>query len=166
MKVDVVDQTDQVIGTDHIQVVRQKGLRHRYVRTLLQDKEGHFLLQLRGPKNFIYPNCWDFSSAGHVDPGESYESAAARELFEETGIINLDLHETEYYSTDEKYDSQNLLRLNKTFSAVISRGTLLKRESGEVSQLRWFSPDELSRLVFEDELKVTPALIRLVGSIK
>ena len=44
------------------------------------------LLQRRGPKNAIFPDCLDSSSSFQVTFGESYEQAAKRELEEGTGV--------------------------------------------------------------------------------
>lgn len=38
------------------------------------------------------PGRWDSSASGHLDSGEAYDSAAARELREELGIEATDLH--------------------------------------------------------------------------
>jgi isopentenyldiphosphate isomerase len=43
-------------------------------------------LQKRSSRKRIQPGKWDSSVGGHVDPGESYEQAAERELAEELGV--------------------------------------------------------------------------------
>src|SRR4051794_23843992 len=51
---------------------------------LIVDDRGHLLLQERDEHAPSYPNQWGFPG-GHVEPGESFEQAAHRELAEETG---------------------------------------------------------------------------------
>ncbi len=50
------------------------------------NDRGELLLQLRVASDDDYPLHWDFSAAGHVEPGESPDEAANRELMEELGI--------------------------------------------------------------------------------
>lgn len=52
---------------------------------LLVDTRGWVLLQERDEHAPIDPECWGLSG-GHVEPGETVEQAAYRELEEETGI--------------------------------------------------------------------------------
>jgi 8-oxo-dGTP pyrophosphatase MutT (NUDIX family) len=59
-------------------VVRLSGI-------VLVDSSGRILLQERDEHAPVDPHLWGFVG-GHVEPGESYEEAAYRELAEETGI--------------------------------------------------------------------------------
>lgn len=43
------------------------------------------ILLLKRPENNLYSNCWGFPS-GKIEPGETSDEAARRELEEETGI--------------------------------------------------------------------------------
>ena len=57
----------------------------RVAVVVLVDPRGHLLLQERDAAAPIAPGTWGFVG-GHVEPGEEFESAAYRELAEETGI--------------------------------------------------------------------------------
>jgi isopentenyldiphosphate isomerase len=83
---DVVDAEDRVIATERRSVVHAKGLPHRAVHILLQNGTGEVLLQRRAPEKDMHPDCWDSSCSGHLNAGEDYDPAAARELAEELGI--------------------------------------------------------------------------------
>ncbi|MEV0269010.1 arginase family protein [Hamadaea sp. NPDC050747] len=52
---------------------------------LLVDPAGRVLLQLRAPDKAAFPDLWALPG-GVIEPGESPEEAARRELFEETGL--------------------------------------------------------------------------------
>jgi 8-oxo-dGTP diphosphatase len=57
----------------------------RFASILLVDERGWVLLQERDEHPVIDPGCWGFVG-GHVDRDEEPETAAYRELLEETGL--------------------------------------------------------------------------------
>lgn len=83
---DVVDEGDRVVASLPRSEVHSRGLRHRAVHMILHNRSGEIFLQKRAPWKDINPGVWDSSAAGHMDAGESYESAAHRELMEELGV--------------------------------------------------------------------------------
>ncbi len=82
----VVDDRDQVVGKATRREIHQQGLLHRSVHIFVFNRHGQLYLQKRAMNKDQYPGCWDSSAAGHVDWGETYETAAMRELEEELGI--------------------------------------------------------------------------------
>jgi 8-oxo-dGTP diphosphatase len=52
----------------------------------LVDGDKKVLVTRRNIKMKIFPHAWVLPG-GHVDPGETLENAAIRELFEETGVL-------------------------------------------------------------------------------
>ena len=61
------------------------GEYHIVVMIVTMNSHGEILCTLRSPKKSKYPNLWEVT-AGSVIAGEESRHAAARELFEETGI--------------------------------------------------------------------------------
>ncbi|EWG12826.1 NTP pyrophosphohydrolase [Cytobacillus firmus DS1] len=61
------------------------------------DKNNRLLLQLR-----MDNNCWALAG-GSLEPGETLEEVAKRELFEETGLTANDLQLFNIYSGEEFY---------------------------------------------------------------
>lgn len=82
----VVDECDKLIGVMTRRQVHLERLRHRAVEIGVVDFQGRVWLQKRSRAKDAYPGFWDLSATGHVDPGESYDEAARRELREELGI--------------------------------------------------------------------------------
>ncbi len=82
----VVDEGDRLIGTAPRWRIHAEGLLHRAVHVLLLDGQGRLYLQRRSAYKDTHPHKWTSSASGHVDPGESYQAAAARELQEELGL--------------------------------------------------------------------------------
>ncbi len=68
------------------EIHKDPSLRHRAVHVMVRNSGGELFLQLRSMNKVTQPGRWDTSVGGHVDPGESYEVAARREMHEELGI--------------------------------------------------------------------------------
>ncbi|MBU0513276.1 MAG: NUDIX domain-containing protein [Proteobacteria bacterium] len=83
---EVVDESDRVIGLAPRAEIHRRRLRHRSAHVFVFDPAGRLFLQFRSPAKDQYPEHWDSSAAGHVDPGESYLGCARRELKEELGL--------------------------------------------------------------------------------
>lgn len=84
---EVVDETGRVLGlAPRSECHGNPSLVHRAVHVFVFDRAGRVFLQKRSLRKRIQPGKWDTSVGGHVDPGESYEAAAARELEEELGV--------------------------------------------------------------------------------
>lgn len=83
---DVVDENDVVQSQATRAAVHAWGLLHRAVHIFVCNSKGELFLQKRSDFKDLHPGVWDSSSSGHLDAGESYDSAAARELTEELGI--------------------------------------------------------------------------------
>jgi isopentenyldiphosphate isomerase len=82
----VVDERDEVVGIATRRAVHEQRLLHRAVHVCVTDPQGRLWLQRRAAAKDTYPGWWDLSATGHVDPDESYDAAARRELREELGI--------------------------------------------------------------------------------
>ena len=83
---DVVNDSNEVIGSEAREVVHVNNLRHRAVHILIFNGAGELFLQKRSLWKDKNPGCWDSSAAGHVDAGENYEETVQRELQEELGV--------------------------------------------------------------------------------
>ena len=82
----VVDEQDRPVGGAPRSQVHGNNSLHRAVHVLIFNPAGEVYLQFRSPVKDRHPLTWDSSAAGHVNLGEEYDQAAARELREELGI--------------------------------------------------------------------------------
>jgi isopentenyl-diphosphate delta-isomerase len=84
--IDVVNCSDEVIGTASRATVHQNNLRHRAAHILVFNNSGELYVQRRSLDKDTSPGLWDTSAAGHVASCETYLAAAGRELHEELGL--------------------------------------------------------------------------------
>lgn len=147
LPVNIVNEQDEIIGETSISEAQKHGYFHRIARVMLEDSDGRVLLQKRVPGKHLWPDAWDNSAAGHVDAGEAYEVAAARELAEEIGVKDVALHEIDYYESHDTFEWRKLNRFNKIYRAVIPADTEFVLQTAEVATVQWFTHDELRALV-------------------
>ncbi len=83
---DVVDEENRVIGQASRHEVHAQRLRHRAIHIFVFNRRGELFLQKRSRWKDANPGRWDSSAAGHLNAGQEYDEAAARELHEELGI--------------------------------------------------------------------------------
>lgn len=107
---------------------------------MLVEQDGKILLIERKifPPGFALP-------AGHVDDGETYEQAAARELKEEVGLDATKLaliaegrKENECSREDGTWHYWKIYRVD-------AEGEVTRSE-GETKSARWYSPEEIQHL--------------------
>jgi isopentenyldiphosphate isomerase len=85
--VDVVDESDRVVGQATRAEMRRTNLLHRAVYILVRDSAGRAFVHRRTDSKDVYPGYWDVTVGGVVSAGEDYLTAAVRELAEELGIV-------------------------------------------------------------------------------
>jgi isopentenyldiphosphate isomerase len=106
--IDIVDYLGKPTGKKALKSEAHKnGWYHNTIHVWFYTKKGEILLQQRSHKKAICPLLWDVSVAGHIDAGESIESAAVRETKEEIGLeihpndlrkIAVHCHEATYFN--------------------------------------------------------------------
>ena len=113
--------------------------------SVLPIRDGHILLQ----RQYRYPvRSWQWElPGGFVDPGETPEKAAARELKEETGYSVKELHSLgafypSFGSTNEKI---------WLFAAECGESGDCEREPGEVIRMEEMTEKEFTELVVRGE---------------
>ena len=159
--IQIVDEQNRPIGAATKQEAWAKGLYHRVSRIMVDDGHGRIVLQKRAADRLLYPGCWDNSVAGLVDHQETFDDAATRELFEELGI-RARLTLVGDYVTRGRSDNKILNRFTKVYSLTIDRGTKLTPEAEAISELRWFTLQEIRELVRNHPDQVTDGLADVI----
>ena len=84
--IEYVDADDRVLGRMCRRQIHIRNLKHRSVHVAVVNHLDQLWLQKRRSTKDASPGCWDLSATGHLEPGESYDEAARRELAEELSI--------------------------------------------------------------------------------
>jgi len=106
---------------------------------------GPFLLLLRRAWEDSLPGVWEIPGGG-VEPGESFQEAARRELAEETGIRSDDLREIHHQTGSAPRDFRSTMLELAVFLLRISPRPEVRVVPGEHSEYLWANPQDLRRL--------------------
>ncbi len=151
---DVVDADDQVTGTATRAEIHAQKLTHRAVHVFVFNKRGDLLLQKRSLLKDMCPGLWDSSVSGHLDSGESYETAAVRELEEEMGIAAETAPEEIARITPGVETGWEHVRLYR-----IRHDGALRFPSAEVDAAMWFPPAEITAWISAHPADFAPGFL-------
>jgi isopentenyldiphosphate isomerase len=137
---DVFDEAGRRVGqATRAEVHADPALIHRAVHVLVFRSSGKLLMQKRVMTKDVAPGKWDTSVGGHVDAGEDFNTAAAREMKEELGIEGVRL--TRLY--DLKYRSARESEDVRTYR--IEYDGEVRPERFEIEEVREWSVEEIDR---------------------
>jgi isopentenyldiphosphate isomerase len=139
--VDLVDDDDQVIGTVTRAEMRSKRLLHRAVFIAVVATDGRVLIHRRADTKDVWPGMWDLAAGGVVTAGETYESAARRELGEELGVNEAKI----VHLGDGRFSDNSVTLLGRCFRAT--HDGPFRFTDGEITEVEWIDRAELDRLV-------------------
>lgn len=138
---DIVDETDKVIGRAPRERIHREGLLHRSAHIVLFNSRGQVFVQLRSRLKDTAAGLWDTSAAGHVDSGESYQACAVRELQEELGVKVT--AESLKFLGQLRPHQRNGFEFTEVYAVCSDQTLVLQRE--EIEDGCWVSLQELER---------------------
>ncbi len=104
---EVVDSSGKTCGAaPRREVHGNNDLLHRVVHVMVLDSRDRILLQKRSMNKRVAPGKWDTSVGGHVDCGETIETAMRREMAEELGITAVDPAFAYHYTHANDFESE------------------------------------------------------------
>ncbi len=141
-----VDENDTILGIVPREKAHAEGLLHRIAVVYITNEKRQILVQERLSGRL------DHSVGGHVDPRETYEQAAYRELYEELGIQYTNLTTiTTGNALDIVNRSGKIEKINHKYLIFTYQGSPQKINAKEVKAIYWYNPYE----IFED-MKQSP----------
>jgi len=144
-KVWIVDEHDEVIGKK----LRSKVTHADIARTSavwVVNSNDEILLARRSAAKKFNPNQWGPAAAGTVEITEDYTSNAVKELEEELGV-RVALMQLNPLSK-KLIDSGKNRYFMQWFSVLVdTKIENMKFDTKEVSEIKWFSKDELLNLL-------------------
>ena len=141
--VDIVDYNDNVLYQCTRKEMRAKVLCHRAVFIAVVNSAGELLIHQRSAMKDLWPSYWDIAVGGVVAAGESYDSAALRELDEEVGVTGVPFIELGMGT----YTDNMVSLVGKCFMVTYD-GPLILRD-GEVVATEWVSQSDLQQRLAE-----------------
>ncbi|MGQ7845695.1 NUDIX hydrolase [Granulosicoccus sp. 3-233] len=159
---DIVDDTDTVIGRAPRDRIHREGHLHRSAHIALFNSRGQLFVQLRSRFKDVAAGLWDTSAAGHVDSGESYEACAVRELHEELGvrIAVENLHSIGRLRPEER----NGFEFTEVYAVRSDQALVLQAE--EIEDGRWLGLQELEQWMQQKPADFTQVFRMICPMIK
>lgn len=138
----LVDENGHIIGRATRETCHSGSfLLHPVVHLHVFDQQGRLYLQKRADTKDIQPGKWDTSVGGHVDEGETIETALLREANEELGLTDI---QPRFLF---KYPFRSPVEYELVHTYYIVTDNALHPDPEEISEGRFWTKDAiLSRL--------------------
>ena len=145
--IEIVDKdgnfTGQIMDKEE---AHDKNLLHNEVAVFIINDKKQVLLQKRSANKRFHPNKWALC-AGHVDAGESLESAALREIKEEVGI-DLSTNDLKPFAERKlaiRDSNSHITYFYYTKSNLNESDFIIQKE--ELSEVKWFDIDNVIDMI-------------------
>ena len=157
---DLVDENDNVIGSKSRKEIYAEGLRnYRVVHAFIVNSKGKIWIPRRVSTKKLYPDGLDYSIAGHVESGETYEEGMIKEAIEE---VDIDLKTTPFEEIASfNPHTHEVHCFQKVY--VINSDTVPNYNKEDFSGYEWLSPEEIVKRFEEGESgkEDIPEVVRL-----
>lgn len=153
--IDIVDEvgnfTGQIMEKEE---AHDKNLLHNEIAVFIINNNNQVLLQKRSANKRFNPNKWGLC-AGHVDSGESLESAAIRETKEEIGL-NIGVNELHQFKEREfTIRKENSHITYFYYVKTNKKETDFTIQEEELSEVKWFYIDKVIEMIKNNDKSIT-----------
>lgn len=118
------------------------------VIVLIKDRDDRILLGHQP----VWPEGRFSTFAGFLEPGETFEQCVAREVFEESGVTVRDI--TYLGSQPWPFPASIMI----AFEAVTDNPDVAKGDGEEITEVKWFSREELKAAAADGSLLLPPTI--------
>lgn len=155
----IVNDKDEIIGHKKRGTLNQKDIYRVFALWIENSRE--ILLARRALTKKKDPGLLGPAVAGTIEKGESYESNIIKESKEELGLINILLKKfikTRVIYPHNHFTQWFLLKIDKDIKDF-------KIQEEEVAEIKWFTKEELFKLVEEDSKELIKSLKLFVKNL-
>ncbi len=147
---DLVNENDEVIATmPRSEVYAARLSNFRVINAFIRNQEGKLWIPRRTEHKRIFPSCLDVSVGGHVEAGETYLQAFARETKEE---LNIDIAAVKWNSLGKLTPKQGLSAFMEVYEIQSDESPAFN--TNDFTEFYWLTPQEvLDRLANGDKSK-------------
>jgi isopentenyldiphosphate isomerase len=145
---DLVNEDDEIIDTLSRDEIYLKALKFvRVVNVFIKNDQGEIWIPTRAAHKQIAPNGYDVGVGGHVEHGESYEAALAKEVKEEIGwdIASLEYREIGKYGPREGLSCVSMIY-------EINTNSQPELNPEDFSEAKWMTPGDLAQDIRDGHL--------------
>jgi len=150
MKVPIVDEDDNIIEYKERDELLLTD-RNRDANLFVFNEKNEILLSKRSANKKLFPNRWGMAVSGTVEEGETYESNIIKEAREEIGLV--DIQPTFLYKS---LKNKEVKRMGAVFKLNIASNYNFILEPNEVSEVKWFTRQDLEKLLATNKGIFTP----------
>jgi isopentenyldiphosphate isomerase len=151
---DLVNENDEVIGVTTKEQSHANGELHRIVAVFVFDPSGRLYMQ----EHIKSGGKYDHSVGGHVTQGESYDTAAKREAYEELNITSPLQHVSTFYSKELLFDTKSIHVFSIYETTLPDNWEFIPNE--EVTTIIPLPIDEIVQMMNRDPMKFTKGFLR------
>jgi len=104
---------------------------------------------------------WTVAASGHVDEGETWDTAAYRETQEEIGI-STDLKHVGNCIFKDDVDDKKIRRIIHVYEGIIDSSAQFTLQEAEVDDTKWYTLADLKSLIQQHPEQFTPVFREII----
>lgn len=141
---DLVNENDAVTGRmRRSEIYAERRTNFRVVNAFVVNSRGELWIPCRAAHKRLFPSALDVSVGGHVESGEDYDTAFARETMEE---IRIDIASARWGRLVKLTPHAHPVSAFMTLYAIHANETP-DYNRDDFAEAFWFSPEELQRRI-------------------
>ncbi len=152
--IEITDENCNTIGVFPRNKVHKEKICHKIVHIFLFNKEGEILLQKKSTLMDENPGKWSSSVSGHVKAGESFLTAAYRELKEELNV-KLKIQHVDTFTPSKETDFKCVGFFVGELNKPVYPNPI------EIEEVKFFSQEEVNKMIEKEPEKFSKIFIFL-----